>query len=63
MVKITDQEPITDSKGKILYENELDRVKKMYKFLPPTPYGLDIAPEELARRQVARLRNKRNKAR
>jgi hypothetical protein len=61
MPRLDDPEPI-EINGKVLYENELDRVKRMYGFLPPTPYGQDLDPEERARRQWARQRNKINRA-
>lgn len=62
MITINDQEPIVDSKGNIIYQNELDRVKSTYGFHPPTPYGLDLDPEERSRRQWTRHKNKINKA-
>lgn len=62
MPRITDKEPITDGRGKILFDNELDRVKKMYGFLPATPINMDLEPEERYKRQSARIKSKINKA-
>lgn len=62
MPKITDQEPITDSKGKVLYLNEMDRVKKMYGFKDPHPINSDIPEDERYERQAIKFKNKRNRA-
>lgn len=61
MPNINDPEPI-EVDGQVIYESELDRVKKMYGFLPRTPYGLDMTPRELAEQQIIRQRHKINKA-
>jgi hypothetical protein len=62
MPHIDDQEPI-EINGKILYENELDRVKKIHGFKPRTPLNTDLEPEERARRHLTRERRKINRAR
>lgn len=62
MPKITDQEPIT-ARGKIIYQNELDRVKRVYGFGADTIVGTYLDPEERAKRNLARQRNRINRAR
>lgn len=59
---INDPNPITMD-GKVLYESELDRVKKNNGFLPAIPKGAGQDPEDRARRSLARARLRKNNAR
>lgn len=58
MTKLTD---ILEIDGKEV--SVLEEVKRIHGFKAPIPYGLDIDPEERAKRQWARKRNKLNNAR
>jgi len=62
MPNINDQEPIY-YKGKKLYDSELDRIKKTNGFLPAIPKNAGQDPEDMARRWLARMKLKKNKAR
>jgi hypothetical protein len=62
MPRLNDPEPITDSKGKVLYDNELDRVKKMYGFKDHHPINSDLSEDERLERHFARIKHKRNRA-
>lgn len=59
MPKLNDQEPILDADGKVLYENEWDRIRSMY-FTPRRASVSDIDPlERLDRQQRKRTIHKR----